>query len=128
MWGGPPFFIPDDCAVDVRNLAAALEWYKEKLGLREAHDRTEDDSGRPFADLCISRGDVTFISLVELEPGASPGKQHAILYSKRLEKTHEWLAQRGVTVEPITADSGGNRLFRFRDLEGNAIEICVDPG
>jgi len=126
MWGSPPFSIPDNCVVDVRNLVAAREWYKEKLGLRESHDRTEDDSGRPFADLCLSKGD-TFISLVELEPGATPGKQHAIFYAKKLEKAREWLAQRGVTVEPITADSGGNQFFRFRDLEGNAIEVCVEP-
>jgi hypothetical protein len=63
MWGGPPFFIPDNCTVDVRNLAAAREWYKEKLGLREAHDRTEDDSGRPFADLCIPRVTVPLFRL-----------------------------------------------------------------
>jgi catechol 2,3-dioxygenase-like lactoylglutathione lyase family enzyme len=128
MWGGPPFSIPDNCAVDVRNLAAAREWYKEKLGLREARDRTQDDSGRPFADLCISKGDGTFVSLVELEPGATPGKQHAIFYAKKLEKAHEWLAQRGVTVESMAVDSGGNRFFRFQDLEGNAIEVCVEPG
>jgi len=27
-----------------------------------------------------------------------------------------------------TADSGGNRFFRFHDLEGNKIEVCVEPG
>jgi catechol 2,3-dioxygenase-like lactoylglutathione lyase family enzyme len=128
MWGSPPFFIPDNCTVDVRNLAAAREWYKEKLGLRESHDRTEDDSGRPFADLCVSKSDGAFVSLVELEPGAAPGKQHAIFYAKKLEKAHEWLAQRGVTVESMAVDSGGNHFFRFRDLEGNAIEVCVEPG
>jgi catechol 2,3-dioxygenase-like lactoylglutathione lyase family enzyme len=128
MWGGPPFSIPDNCCVEVRNLAAARKWYQEKLGLREAQDRTEDDSGRPFADLCISERGGMCISLVELEPGASPAKQHSILYARKLEKAHEWLAQRGVAVEPITFDSGRNRFFRFRDPEGNAIEICIEPG
>ena len=37
MWGNPPFYISENCAVDVRNLAPAREWYKEKLGLREAN-------------------------------------------------------------------------------------------
>jgi hypothetical protein len=27
-----------------------------------------------------------------------------------------------------TADSGGNRFFRFANLEGNKIEVCVEPG
>jgi catechol 2,3-dioxygenase-like lactoylglutathione lyase family enzyme len=48
MWGGPPFSIPDNRAIGVRSVAAAREWYKEKLGLREIHDRREDDSGSPL--------------------------------------------------------------------------------
>ena len=127
MWGKPPFYIPDNYAVDVRNLAPAREWYKERLELREAQtDRTED-SGRPFADLCISTND-SFLSLVELEPGASAESRHIVLFAKNLEKAHLWFSGRGIAVEPITADSGGNRLFRFQDLEGNKIEVCVEPG
>ena len=126
MFGKPPFVIPDNYAVDVRNLAAARAWYKEELSLRDSKTEREEDSGRPFADLCISSDDIC-ISLVELEPGASAEKQHVILYSANLEKTHKWMTERGVTVEPITADSGGNRLFRFLDLDGNAIEVCVEP-
>ena len=70
MWRRPPFSISDDDAIYVRNLAAAREWYKEKLGLRHAKTDREDDSGRPFADLHVSGKD-TFLSLVELESGAS---------------------------------------------------------
>ena len=127
MWGKPPFSIADNCAVDVRNLAAARDWYKEKLGFQEAHDRREDDSGRPFADLHIANGG-TFISLVELEPGAPAEKRHVIFFTSKLEKAHAWLGGRGIIVEPITTDSGGNHLFRFQDLEGNLIEVCVEPG
>ena len=126
MWGKPPFSIADNCAVDVRNLAAACDWYKEKLGFHEADTDREEDSGRPFKDLCISSDD-TFLSLVELEPGAFPERQHVIFYAKNLEKAHQWLTGRGVAVQPATADSGGNRFFKFQDLEGNAIEVCVEP-
>ncbi len=126
MWGKPPFIISENCALDVRHLNAVREWYKEKLGLREAHNDREDDSGRPFADLTISNDD-TLLSLVELAPGASADKRHVILFAKNLEKAHQWLASRGVAVEPTTIDSGGNRLFRFQDLEGNTIEMCVEP-
>ena len=128
MWGSPPFFMPDSCVVDVRNLGAARDWYKEKLSLQESHDRQEDDSGRPFADLCLSKHDEACFSLIELEPGASPEKRHNVVYAKKLEKALEWFAERGVSVEAITTDSGGNRYFRFYDLDGNAIEVCVEPG
>ena len=126
MWGKPPFTIAENCAVDVLNLAAACEWYKEKLGLHEARNDREEDSGRPFTDLNISNDD-KFLSLVELAPGASAEKRHVIFFAKNLGKTHQWLAGRGVSVEPITADSGGNRLFRLQDLEGNTIEVCIEP-
>jgi catechol 2,3-dioxygenase-like lactoylglutathione lyase family enzyme len=127
MWGKPPFSISDNYAIDVRNLAGMREWYKERLGLREANTDREEDSGRPFTDLYISN-DETVLSLVELASGATAEKRHVIFYAKHLEKAHQWLAGRGVFVEPITSDSGGNRLFRFHDLEGNTIEVCVEPG
>ena len=126
MWGKPPFSIADNCAVDVRSLAAVRDWYKEKLGFHEADTDRKEDSGRPFTDLCISSDD-TFLSLVELERGTSPDRQHVIFYAKNLEKAHQWLIDRGVTVQPATADSGGNRFFQFQDLEGNTIEVCVEP-
>lgn len=127
MWGKPPFFFGDTYAVDVRNLSASREWYKEKLGLRESKTRREEDSGRPFVDLQISSDDDVAISLVELAPGASPVSDHVIFFTRNLEKAHQWLSTRGVVVEPPTADSGGNRFFRFHDLEGNKIEVCVEP-
>ena len=126
MWDKPPFSIADNCAVDVRNLAAACDWYKEKLGFHEADTDREEDSGRPFKDLCLSSDD-TFLSLVELEPGAFPERQHVIFYAKNLQKAHQWLTGRGVAVQPATADSGGNRFFKFQDLEGNGIEVCDEP-
>jgi len=127
MWGNSPYSIPDNYAIDVHNLAAARDWYKEKLGLHEARSDRVEDSGRPFTDLRIS-SNATFLSLVELPPGASAENRHVIFFAKKLEKTHQWLAGRGVLVEPITTDSGGNRLFRFQDLEGNTLEVCVEPG
>ena len=127
MWGRPPFSISDNDAINVRNLAVAREWYKEKLGLRDAKTDREDDSGRPFADLHVS-GDDTFLSLVELESGASAKNGHVIFFAANLEKAQQWLAGRGVSVEPTTTDSDGNRFFRFQDLEGNKIEVCIEPG
>ena len=100
----------------------------EKLGLHESKTDREEDSWRPFADLYISNCDDVFLSLVELEPGAPAENRHVILFTKNLDKAHQWLAVRGVAVEPTSTDSGGNRLFRLHDLEGNMIEVCVEPG
>ena len=126
MWGRPPFSIADNCAVDVRNLATVRNWYKEKLGLHEAGKDREEDSGRPFTDLHVSN-DGSFLSLVQLAPGTSAEKRHVIFYAKNPEKTRQWLIDRGVAVQPVTADSGGNHFFQFQDLEGNTIEVCVEP-
>jgi len=127
MWGSPPFSMADNCAIDVRNLPAARQWYKDKLGLREAKQDREDDSGRPFVDLHASSTD-TFLTLVESPPGATAESNHVILFAKNLDKMHQWLKSRGVAVDQPTTDSGGNRLFNFHDLEGNKIEVCVEPG
>lgn|ERR1700737_4557175 len=102
-WGKPPFYIADNCVVDVRNLAASREWYREKLGLHEANTDREDDSGRPFADMHIPSA-AAFITLVELEPGASAENRHVIFFAKNLEKAHHWLAARGVAVEPTATE------------------------
>jgi catechol 2,3-dioxygenase-like lactoylglutathione lyase family enzyme len=127
MWGHPPFSIADNYAIEVRNLSTARQWYQDKLGLREARQDRQDDSGRPFVDLHASSTD-TFLTLVELPPGANPQNIHVIFFAKNLGKTHQWLKSRGVAVEQPTTDSGGNRLFDFHDLEGNKIEVSIEPG
>src|ERR1700688_2447364 len=129
MWGKHPFWISDNCVIEVRNLGAARDWYKKTFGLREASGEREreDDSGRPFVDLRVSNDD-TSLTLIERGAGASAPSEHVIFFAKNLEKARGWLTERGVTVEALASDSGGNRFFRFQDLEGNAIEVCVEPG
>lgn len=126
MLGKPPFTIADNCAVGVKSLDASAQWYKEKLKLRDVGGRRADDSGRPFVDLSASSKDA-FVSLVELAPGAVSEKQHVIFWTKNLDKAREWFASQGIATDSITTDSGGNRLFQFYDLDGNAIEVCVEP-
>jgi hypothetical protein len=132
MWG-KPFYIADNFAVEVRNLGAARSWYKEKLDLRDARPGREDDSGRPFADLQLSEG--VFLTLVEAEPSSAIPRprqlgafdSRPILFARNLQKAHDWMANRGIAVGPITTDSGGNQLFQFKDLDGNSIEVCKEP-
>lgn len=126
MWGKPAFSISDNCAVDVRNLGAARKWYEEKLGFREAPDKREEDSGWPFVNLCISN-DGLARTLLEREAGTPPTNGHVIFFAKNLEKARQWLVERQVSAESTTEDSGGNRLFRFFDLDENPVEVCVEP-
>jgi len=125
--GKTPFWILDNCVIEVRNLGTARDWYKKTLGLREASGEREADSGLPFVDLRVSNDD-TSLTLVEREAAASTQSEHVIFFAKNLEKARQWLIERGVNVEAVARDSGGNRFFRFQDLEGNAIEVCVEPG
>src|SRR5580700_10878086 len=101
MWGKPPFSIADNCAIDVRNLAASHLWYKKKLGLREAPNGRAEDSGRPFVDLRIADND-TFISLLELKSGASP------------ERTGHFLRQESGKGKAVV---GGARSVRRTDYD-----------
>jgi len=126
MWGKPPWFISDNFGVAVRNLSRGRDWYKEKLGLHEAKTNREEDSGLPFVDLQISKGD-SCITLVEAEPGSSAADTRPILFTKNLEKARQWFSDRGVAVGPMQGDSGGNQFFQFTDLDGNNIEVCVEP-
>lgn len=125
--GETSVWISDNCVIEVRNLGAARDWYKKTFGLREASGEREEDSGRPFVDLRVSNDD-TALTLVELEATSSAQSEHVIFFTRNLEKARKWLIERGVTVEALASDSGGNRFFRFQDLQGNAIEVCVEPG
>lgn len=127
MWGKLPFWISDNCAIDVKNLSTARDWYTKTFGLREVSSDREEDSGRPFVDLSISSGD-TFLTLVERDATASAQSEHVIFFAKNPEKARQGLIERGAIVEAIARDSGGNRFFRLQDPEGNAIEVCVEPG
>ena len=72
------------------------------------------------------------LTLVEAEAGFAipqPRRYDAfyarpMLFAPNLQKAHDWLANRGIAVGPITSDSGGNQLFQFDDLDGNSIEVC----
>jgi catechol 2,3-dioxygenase-like lactoylglutathione lyase family enzyme len=125
MWGGKNFYFGDNVSVGVRNLDSAIVWYQEKLGLRLTPLKSEDFE----AFLSFSKDDDVGLALVAIPPGETKANVdgHPILFSKKIESAHAEFAARGISVEPIQTDSGGNRFFRFRDLEGNQIEVCREP-
>ena len=122
MWGKPPFSIPDDYAIDVRNLTAAREWYKEKLGLHDSKTDREDNSRRPFVDLNISSSDELLL-LAELALGAAVEGRHVIFFAKNRQS------------KPVAGGKRSRRrdclgfewesLLWFLDLDGDKIEVCI---
>jgi catechol 2,3-dioxygenase-like lactoylglutathione lyase family enzyme len=125
MWFGRPFYFADDVAIGVRDLDAAVLWYKSKLGLLRNFARSHECD----ALLTFSLEDEPGVALVLIPPGESEAKveRHPIIFTKNIEASHKFFVSHGVLTGPIDSDSGGNRFFEFQDLEGNRIEVCTEP-
>ena len=125
MWGAKSFYFGDNISVGVRNLELAVAWYQQKLGLRLTPLKSEDFEAFLSFSKCYDTG----LALVVIPPGETRAnvEGHPILFKKKIEAAHSDLSSKVIDVGPIQSDSGGNRFFRFRDLEGNGIEVCVEP-
>ncbi len=125
MWGAKNFYFGDNISIGVRDLEQAVAWYQEKLGLRLTPLKSEDFE----AFLSFTKHDDTGLALVVIRPEETKAnvEGHPILFTKKLEAAHSDFSSKGINVGPIQSDSGGNRFFRFRDLEGNEIEVCLEP-
>lgn len=124
FWTKKLFSSAGDVVVDVQNVAAAQRWYSEKLGIFHSSADTEDGG------LALGySADSVVVYLVEISGNAraneTPGRP-PIVFAGKLAMAHEYLSTRGVDVGPIQTDSGGNQFFRFRDLEGNELEVCQE--
>jgi catechol 2,3-dioxygenase-like lactoylglutathione lyase family enzyme len=125
MWGRKSFYFGDNVSVGVRDLGRAVAWYQEKLGLRLTPLTSEDFD----AFLGLSKDDDVGLALVAIPAGQTTVnvEGHPILFTKRIEACREDLTSRGIQVGPLQHDSGGNAFFQFQDVEGNLIEVCVEP-
>jgi catechol 2,3-dioxygenase-like lactoylglutathione lyase family enzyme len=125
VWGGKHFYFADNITVGVKNLDQAVSWYRENLGLHRAANHTEEVDEL----LVLGKDDDTGLGIMLLGPDIGPAAfdRHPILYTKKIEAAHKDFASRGIRLGPIQTDSGGNRFFQFQDLDGNTIEVCVEP-
>ena len=125
MRGAGSFYFGDSIAVGVRDLNRAIAWYQEKLGLKLTPIKCEEFDALPAFDKKEEIG----VARVLIPPGERKAnvEGHAIPFTKKIEKAQEKFEARGISVEPIQSDSGGNGFFRFQDLDGNTIELCVEP-
>ena len=125
MWGRKKFYFGDSISVGVRDLDKAIAWYKEKLGLCLTPLKSEDFS----AFLAFAKDDDIGVALVAIPAGETDAniEERPILFTKKIEACREEFISRGIQVRPLQRDSGGNSFFQFSDVEGNLIEVCVEP-
>jgi catechol 2,3-dioxygenase-like lactoylglutathione lyase family enzyme len=125
MWGSKKFYFGDNISVGVKDLDRAIAWYQEKLGLQLTPLKSQDFD----AFLSFSKNDETGLALVAIPIGDTTVnvERHPILFTKKVEACREEFASRGIQVRPLQCDSGGNSFFQFPDIEGNIIEVCVEP-
>ena|SRR5712692_4122043 len=125
MWSRKKFYFGDNISVGVRDLDQAIAWYQEKLGLQLTPLKSEDFD----AFLSFSKNDEVGLALVAIPAGETTVnvEGHPILFTKKIEECREEFASRGIQVQPLQNDSGGNSFFQFPDVEGNIIEVCVEP-
>ena len=124
FWPKKVLSFQDAVVVEVRDAAAAQRWYSEKLGLRYSSTKVEEASvvlGYSADDAELYLVEVSGNKDSESQAGRPP-----IIFASKLAAAHEYLSSRGVAVSPVQSDSGGNKFFRFRDLEGNELEVCQE--
>lgn len=114
----------DAVVIEVRDVAAAQRWYSEKLGLR--YSSTEAQEASVVLGYSDDDAELYLVESSGNERSESHSGKPPIIFASILAAAHEYLSSRGVAVGPLQTDSGGNRFFRFRDLEGNELEICQE--
>jgi len=116
--------IADSFYVGVNDIPASVAWYVEKLGCTRTRVELDDDCENCLA-LCFPKE--RSVSIVIGPVSNVPDPATRMLYSRDIEKAHQWLNFRGVAVGAITTDRQGTRYFSMRDLEGNSIEVSEEP-
>jgi hypothetical protein len=107
--------------VAVRDVDAAAPWYKQKLELPELQKIEDDETGG--LELSTRHQE---IKVLLFAGGDYPDRP--ILNTRNAAKAREWLLARAVEVGPVQTDRQGTHFIEMRDLEGNSIEICEEPG
>lgn len=106
--------------IPVKDLAAAERWYTDKLGLAKSFEMPEAK---------VVAFDVGGASLGLFEVAGGPAgpterRSYPMLRPHDLDKTHEILRSRGVSVGPIEG-GGPYRWFRLTDPDGNPLEALA---
>jgi catechol 2,3-dioxygenase-like lactoylglutathione lyase family enzyme len=111
--------------VRVRDVAASVAWYREKLGLEPIHVGA-DGPDHPIAVYTIAGA---VISLWQLPPGQTRARADndrnsyvVVVMADELESARQELIERGVDVGEVRR-SANNEFVWFHDLDGNRFEL-----
>jgi catechol 2,3-dioxygenase-like lactoylglutathione lyase family enzyme len=112
----------DTVILRVKNIKKAARWYKEVLELTPLYEG-ENDHGMVIFQV----GDGPPLTLYEIGydeviPAKRFSSTYPIFYVSDIEAVHSTLTERGVEAESIE-DDGAVKYFRFRDPDGNALEV-----
>jgi len=114
--------------VGVKDMQRAVAWYRDLFGL-DSWRNSRDEVVLGYTD-AWTKSIITLVILVQIPEGRSNAAvaRHPVLFTKSLKRVFDGLVSRGTVAGPIQKDSGGNHFFQLQDLEGNKIEICLEPG
>ncbi len=109
----------DFVSVPTRDLAAAMTFYGETLGL----PRSMYMEGKPFAE--FETGSLT-LSVIEPDRMGleyAPNRNHIALHVDDVAATRSVLETRGVRFDRETLDTGVCHMALFSDPDGNALML-----
>ena len=115
-------------AIIVSDYRRSREFYVEKLGLPVLRENYREDRGDWKLDLRLGSGELEIFAI----PGAPPrpsypearGLRHLAFRVADVEEAAAWLAERGISCEPVRTDPyTGGRMTFFRDPDGLPLEL-----
>ena len=124
FWTKRTFTSAGDVVVSVRDVEAARRWYSKKLRL--PYSSTEVEEASMEVGYSAEAVVIYFVGISRNERPDKSSRRPPIMFARNVAQAHESLCSRGVDAGPIQSDSGGNQFFRFRDLEGNELEVCQE--
>ena len=117
-----------EAAVGVKDMERAIAWYCEVFDLVARRDGEKEVTlGYPLGRYGSIAPLITLIQIPTVAFEAAV-EHHPVLFTKNLGKARGDLIFKRVHPGPIQEDSGGNHFFAFQDIEGNRIEVCLEPG
>jgi hypothetical protein len=113
----------DSIVLRVRDCAAAVDWYRTRLGLRVLYD----DATKGVAVLAVGVDDT--VTLWQIGPDETmaltdPSRPFPVFEAIDAAAERMQLVARGVRTSNLRAISHNLRCFSFWDLDGNRLDAC----
>jgi catechol 2,3-dioxygenase-like lactoylglutathione lyase family enzyme len=105
----------------VENYDAAMKYYKEALGLREAYTMPNPDGSPLLTYLQLNRE--TFVELIPARPGEKTGITHFGIEVGDINAATDRLRAKGYTVAAPGRTPANAKFFRVRDPNNAEIEV-----